>query len=260
MASAEVREHLARLAEEARRLRAAVDPSPMTGDPGALPPTDSVCLPNSAGDGRHSETISPAEKSNHVEPCTVPYTVPVSDDNRGLSGKDASFMGDINNASDRANQDRYLAGEFRGMGVQSAEHATQAQKDRNDDTRWACGEFGSVKAEICGVKSDICGLGKEGASHAFGIVTAVERNGRSAELATEKTSAATILAIEKTAAAAALAAAVNTAALQKEIAEICCCVREDGEKTRALVSQIDRERLQARLATLEARLPLAATA
>jgi len=124
----------------------------------------------------------------------------------------------------------------------------------------ATGGGGSVKAEICGVKSDICGLGKEGASHAFGIVTAVERNGRSAELATEKTSAATILAIEKTAAAAALAAAVNTAALQKEIAEICCCVREDGEKTRALVSQIDRERLQARLATLEARLPLAATA
>ncbi len=112
------------------------------------------------------------------------------------------------NAKDRADQDRYLAGEFRQLGVQSAR-----------------------------VDSVIAAAARDVSDH-------VERNGRSAELATEKTGAATILAIEKTAAAAALA-------LQECCCEIRTKIAEDGEKTRALVSQIDRERLQARLAVLE---------
>lgn len=152
-----------------------------------------------------------------AEPCHVPFTVPVSDDNRGVSGKDASFLGDINNASDRANQDRYLAGEFRGLGVAAAERNAALNKDRADDARWSASQTADSVAAS-----------------------------KAVELAVEKTAAATILAIEKTAAAAALAAA-----------ECCCELRTaiavDGEKTRGLISQIDRERLQARLAVLEAR-------
>jgi hypothetical protein len=125
-------------------------------------------------------------------------------------------------ATDRANQDRYLAGEFRTLGRQTTDFESRLQKDRCDKSEWDN-------------------------ERARDLAKDIERNGRSAELATEKTAAATILAIEKTAAAQALA-------LQE-----CCCemkelVREESDKTRSLVSQIDRERLQARLAVLEARV------
>jgi hypothetical protein len=141
--------------------------------------------------------------------CT-PYTIPVSDDNRGINGKDASYLGD-----------KFNAAEFRAVQVAAAERGERNAHSANGDSRWTSDKFEA-------------------------LAVAVERNGRSAELATEKTAAAGILAIEKTSAAAALA-----------LAECCCemrtAVHEEGEKTRALVSQIDRERLQARLAVLEAR-------
>lgn len=124
--------------------------------------------------------------------CT-PFTIPVTDDNRGISGKDASFLGDISNAGDRAAQDRYLAGEFRGLGVSQAERAYSNQKDHTDHERFLALRLESLSKDV-------------------------ERNGRSAELATEKTGAATILAIEKTAAAALLAIQVS-----RSEAELCCC-------------------------------------
>ncbi len=119
------------------------------------------------------------------------------------------------NAKDRADQDRYLASEFRGSQVATAQFEARLQKDRTDASEWANERTRDLIDRV-----------------------------RNAELATEKTGAATILAIEKTAAAAALAL------------KDCCCelketVREQGDQTRALVSQIDRERLQARLAVLE---------
>ncbi len=132
------------------------------------------------------------------------------------------------NAKDRADQDRYLAGEFRGLAVQSASFEARLQKDRTDAAEWDNERHRDLAKDV-------------------------ERNGRSAELATEKTAAATILAIEKTAAATALA--IRDARAE---AEKCCCemkelVREQAGQTRDLISQIDRERLQARLAVLEAR-------
>lgn len=164
--------------------------------------------------------------------CSNPFVIPVSDDNRGLNAKDVSHLGDSFNAKDRADQDRYLASEFRGLGVQIASQEARLQKDNVDGAHWHGNQYGSLKDALCGLK--------------FDVATAIERNGRSAELATEKTAAATILAIEKTAAAAALAAAE------------CCCelrtaIAAEGEKNRALVSQIDRERLQAELAVYKAR-------
>lgn len=99
-------------------------------------------------------------------------------------------------------------------------------------------------------------------------VISIEKNGRSAELATEKVGAANQLATERTAAAVATAnasnfsntqnllvsgfkdgrfdAAVNTAALQSAIAECCCEVRTaiaaEACATRELVSSIDARR------------------
>ncbi len=124
------------------------------------------------------------------------------------------------NAKDRADQDRYLAGEFRGLGVQSASFEARLQKDRTDASEW----------------------------HNERNRDLIDRV-RNAELAVEKVGAANILAVEKIGAA-------NLLALKD-----CCCeikehVMEEGAKTRELVSQIDRERLQARLAVLEARIPV----
>lgn len=142
--------------------------------------------------------------------------------------------------------------------MSNADRANSAQKDRADDARWQCSAFDS--------------LGKD-----------VERNGRSAELATEKTGAATVLVVEKTAAASQLEACKNTAALNLTIektaaaaallamqnkmdsdakAAACCCelkeaIGADGQKTRDLINQMDRERLQARVVALERLLPVA---
>lgn len=139
------------------------------------------------------------------------------------------------NCTDRANQDRYLAGEFRNVlaGQCSSDRFVadgfrEAQKDRTDAAEWANERARDLTDRV-----------------------------RNAELATEKTGAATILAIEKTGAAAALAAAMNTAAIQASIKDCCCelqmTIKDEAGRTRDLVSQIDRERLQARLAVFEAR-------
>jgi len=103
-----------------------------------------------------------------------------------------------------------------------------AAKDRADQDRYLAAEFsrtnGNVKDAIASLSTD------------------VERNGRSSELATEKTAAAINLAVEKTGAAGALAAAMNAAALQAKIAECCCetqrTIAEDGQKTRDLINSL----------------------
>lgn len=108
-----------------------------------------------------------------ADPCTVPFTVPVSDDNRGINGKDASYLGD-----------KFNALEF-----------VASQRDRADDSRWSSLKFESLSKDV-------------------------ERNGRSAELATEKTAAATILAVEKAAAAAALCCCETAARVAASTASI----------------------------------------
>lgn len=122
------------------------------------------------------------------------------------------------NHTDRANQDRYLAGEFARTNKWTSDFEARLQKDRHDKSEWDNERTRDVIERV-----------------------------RNAELATEKTGAATILAIEKTAAA-------NMMALKD-----CCCeikelTRAEATRTRELVSQIDRERLQARLAVLESRI------
>ena len=62
------------------------------------------------------------------------------------------------------------------------------------------------------------------------------------------------------AAAAALSACQNTAAIQAAIAECCCetreLIREDGEKTRSLVSTLDNQHLAGLLETANAELAI----
>jgi len=132
--------------------------------------------------------------------CT-PFTIPVTDDNRGISGKDASFLGDVNNASDRANQDRYLAGEFRTIGVSSAERGERHALSAVSDARWLCDKFDHLSKDV-------------------------ERNGRSAELATEKTAAATMLAVERAAAAAALCCCETDAKIAASTASILAALKQ----------------------------------
>lgn len=75
----------------------------------------------------------------------------------------------------------------------------------------------------------------------------LERSVGRSELATEKIGAAVQLAVEKIGAASALAIAQNTARLEAQLAECCCemkeLVRDDGQKTRALVESIQASNL-----------------
>lgn len=142
------------------------------------------------------------------------------------------------NNTDRANQDRYLAGEFRNV-----------LKEQSDQNRFIADGFRTIHKD----RTDKAEWDNERSRDLIDRV-------RNAELATEKTAAATILVVNQTAAASALAAATNAAAIQASIKECCCelhtAIAAEGTRTRELVSQIDRERLQARLAVLESRLPL----
>lgn len=74
-------------------------------------------------------------------------------------------------------------------------------------------------------------------------------------LAIEKTAAAAILQSVKDAAAAQLYAAQNHAAALAKAEECCCAtkelIREENGKTRDLIQQNERERLQARIVALE---------
>lgn len=80
-------------------------------------------------------------------------------------------------------------------------------------------------------------LASNAAANNQAIQVAIERVGRSAELATEKT-----------AAAAMLLAAQDTAALQAAIAACCCeqkeLTRAEGEATRALIREQEAARLR----------------
>lgn len=112
----------------------------------------------------------------------------------------------------------------------------------------------SVEKELCGVQRD---LAKDICGTKFDLGTAIERNGRSAELATEKTAAAISLQAQIVAnntqnllisgfKDARYDAATHHADLAAKLAECCCELRTkitaDGEATRALVAGIDRER------------------
>jgi hypothetical protein len=102
-----------------------------------------------------------------------------------------------------------------------------------------------------------------------GVSISVERNGRSAELATEKTGAAGMLSAEKTAsasilfaaqnaAATALASAVTTAAIQAAIAACCCetkeLVRAENGQTRDLINNLQDLNLAVQLADQKAEI------
>jgi hypothetical protein len=141
---------------------------------------------------------------------------------RQISNGDSHTVAEVSrgnqfNSKDRADQDRYLAGEFARTNKWTSDFETRLQKDRTDKSEWDNERARDLNDRV-----------------------------RNAELAVEKIGAANVLAVEKI-------GATNLIALKD-----CCCeikemVMAEGTRTRELVSQIDRERLQARLAVLEAR-------
>lgn len=140
-----------------------------------------------------------------------------------------------------------------------------------------------VQASGRSVEKDICDIGRNlaqdlcGTKYDLGI--AIERNGRSAELATEKTAASITLQNQLIATNtqnlmingfkdARFDAATHHADLAAKLAECCCELKEkiaaDGESTRALVNTFERDRAardfasaQAEIAYLRSQLPFA---
>jgi len=106
------------------------------------------------------------------------------------------------NAKDRADQDRYLAGEFRGLGVQAAQFEARLQKDRTDASEWANERSRDLSKDV-------------------------ERNGRSAELAGEKQHAAVMLKLAENAAAAALCCCETEARIAASTATILAALKAD---------------------------------
>jgi hypothetical protein len=152
---------------------------------------------------------------------------------------------------DRADQDRYLSAAFE-----------RASKDRGDDGRWAGDRFAHLEHDVLRAEGRLTDSDRR-------TELAVEKTSAGTQVAIARESAATNLAIEKTAAATNLAIQVSNAAIlldsQKNAAaaalalEKCCCelkekIGEDGERTRALVSSIERDALRARLAYFESRV------
>jgi hypothetical protein len=192
---------------------------------------------------------------------------------------------------DRADQDRYLSAAFERAQKDRTDdarwngnHGSHDHNDRHGGTRWEADQFSHVQHDILRAEGRLVDsdrrteLAVEKTS--AGTQVAIERTAAATNLAVEKTAAATNLsierigaatnlAIEKTAAATNLAIQVSNAAIMLDASknaaaaalalEKCCCeirtaVAAEGTHTRELVSQVDRERLQARLATLEGKL------
>lgn len=88
-----------------------------------------------------------------------------------------------------------------------------------------------------------------------------QTNVAATNLAIQVASSAALVEAVKNAGAAALTAATNTAAIQAAIAACCCeqkeLTREEAGKTRDLINQNERERLQLRVQQLERLLPQA---
>jgi len=89
---------------------------------------------------------------------------------------------------------------------------------------------------------------------------AVERNGRSAELATEKTAAAVNVALVQGFKDSRYDAAVNTAAVQAAIAACCCEVKElvraQAADTQLLIRTIESDRVRDQLATANSEITM----
>jgi hypothetical protein len=115
----------------------------------------------------------------------------------------------------RANQDRWIATEFTQTQVAAAQVEARLQKDNVDAAQWNGARFAALEKEILTAK--------------FDLSTAVERNGRSAELATEKTAAATIREID----------------LAKAEAAKCCCETEMriAASTAAILAAISAQKI-----------------
>jgi hypothetical protein len=159
---------------------------------------------------------------------------------------------------------------------------TASERARNEEIRDVLGSVerngaaGSLATEKVGAAGI---LATNVASGALGV--SIQATAAATNLAIEKTAAATNLAIEvgkaatnlaiekigaaqllqsvKDAAAAQLYAAQNHAAALAQAAQCCCEVKEaisaDGQKTRELINQNERERMQARIVALERLLP-----
>lgn len=131
-------------------------------------------------------------------------------------------------SKDRADQDRFIHAAFERL-----------QKEATDNARFTGKEFGEVRHDLARSEARLVD------------------SDRRTELAVEKTAAATALAINVSTAATNLAIERTAAAAQLALKDCCCEIKmltvEQSEKTRDLVSQIDRERIQARLAVLESR-------
>lgn len=208
--------------------------SPATLAPGPVVP------PIPAGDGsQRAAKLSPAEKRINMADCNPVY-VPKTYDEPGeardtirevsesarhgvaeTSRGNQFTQAQLDRASiDRASQDRYLAGEFRGLGVAAAQVEARLQKDNVDLAHYLSTKFGEVGGSFAAVAKSVCDVEKDILQNKFELSTAIERNGRSAELATEKVGAAVALAGEKQAAATALCCCETRGAIAASTASI----------------------------------------
>jgi hypothetical protein len=121
------------------------------------------------------------------------------------------------NAKDRADQDRYLAGEFRGLGVAAAQVEARLQKDNVDLAQFLGNNFSDVRKELCTVSKDVL-------QSKYDLALAIERSGAANALATEKVGAAVALAGEKQAAATALCCCETQAAIAASTASVLAAV------------------------------------
>ena len=170
------------------------------------------------------------------------------------------------------------ADESRNTGVQFA----MAAKDRGDQDRYIAGEFSRTQLEVASVRSslkdEICEAkervlenrfeaNKDTLTNRFELSKEILESRRLSDLSADRWGHRNELAIEKTAAAQALALEERTSTIRREAAECCCELKEkisdDGQRTRDLINQIERDRqavcladAKAEVLALRARLPL----
>lgn len=185
----------------------------------------SVGLPNSAGDGGSTETVFSRRESKQVAECNPVYVAKVYDEPgeardiiREISDAHRDTVNVVTqggqfNAKDRADQDRYLAGEFRGLGVAAAQVEARLQKDNVDLAHFLGNNFGDVRKELCTVAKEVL-------QSKYDLALAIERAGAANSLATEKVGAAVALAGEKQAAATALCCCETQAAVAASTAAV----------------------------------------
>jgi len=218
-----------------------------------------------------------------VNPNTSPATIVLDNKSgysyceKGLTDKDAAF---ITSQAELADSHRNIIAANRET-VDGTRHLVDqvgrnAVEIKNADLSNAT-RFLILEKELCNIRES--------------LGTAIERNGRSTELAVEKTAAATQLSLcsgfkdtalavqttaaaglleaTKNAAAAALAAATNaaaaaltactnTAAIQAAIAECCCeqkeLIKSEANATRDLINSLNTQTLQRELSDAKSQI------